>query len=163
MGAITTVCDFLDAIRTALDARAGLNGVTVWTGPVSETDLGTKCIVLAAEAESADLDQPLMGRAEVFEEYDVHGFIWATSTSPAATSGGTETAIGLARDAAFDIFEEVADYLASLTTTAATQSAISVDDANITGWEMEQAAGDDGVRHCIVKFTIHARARFTPA
>ncbi len=156
MGAITTAPDFLDAIRTALVARAGLAGVTVFTGPMPMEEVGTKCIVLATEATTADLDQPLMGRAEVFEEYDIGGFIWAK------VDGAGETAIGLARDAAFDIFEEVADYLASLTTTAATQTAIKVDDASVTGWTMEQFA-EPGERHCYVRFTIRCKARFTPA
>ena len=34
MGAITTAPDLLDAVVAALDARAGLDGVTVFSGPM---------------------------------------------------------------------------------------------------------------------------------
>lgn len=156
MGAISTLPDFLDALRTALAARAGLSGVNLFTAPVDEKSLGKECIVFCTEAQSGDITQPLMGGLEHFEEYDVQGFIWVTKP------GAGETVIGTTRDRAFALLEEVHDYLASLTSTAATQAAITVDRADLSGWTLEQFA-EPGERHATLKFTISARGRFSPA
>ena len=156
MASVSTCGDFLDALRAALVARAGLSGVAVYTGPVSAEALGAECIVLATEAESGDVEQPLMGGLEHFEEYSVGGFIWVNKP------GAGETVIASARDRAFDILEEVHDYLASLTSTAATVSALGVDRADLRGWTLEQFA-EPGERHCMLKFSIDVRGRFTPA
>lgn len=156
MGAIPTLPDFLDGLRTALVARAGLAGVNVFTAPVDEVSMGKECIILAYEAESVEVEQPIMGRHENFEGMDVGGFIWVNKP------GAGETVIAAARDRAFAILEQVIDLLDSYTTTAATQTAIIVDQADVTGYTLEQVA-QDSERHCFLRFQIRARARFTPA
>ena len=156
MASVSTCGDFLDALRAALVARAGLSGVAVYTGPVSAEALGAECIVLATEAESGDVGQPLMGGLEHFENYPVDGEIWVTYP------GAGETSIAGARDLAFDILEEVYDYMAGLTSTAATIAAVTVDKVDLSGWTLAQWP-EQGERHCRLKFSIEARGRFTPA
>ncbi len=156
MGAVTTLPGALDALRTALAALDGLAGVNVYTAPVEAEALGKECVVLCTEATTSEYEYPTAGMLQAFERYDVDGFIWTSKP------GGGETAIKAARDRAYAILEAVHDYLASLTTTAATISALTVDDARITSATLEQFAAD-GARQVFLKFRIVLRARFTPA
>ena len=156
MGSISTFPDFIDALRTALAARSGMSGVTVWTGPVDAEAMGVKSVVFASGEVSAGVAQPMMGGLEHFENYPVDGEIWVTYP------GAGETSIAGARDLAFDILEEVYDYMAGLTSTAATIAAVTVDKVDLSGWTLAQWP-EQGERHCRLKFSIEARGRFTPA
>lgn len=156
MGAVSTCPAFLDALCDALVAREGLVGVNVYTAPVDHLALGQECIVFAVEAQTADYEFPTVPMRETFEEYQIEGRTWVLK------HGAGEDAIRAARDRAFEILEQVHDYLDSLTSTPATQTALGVDDARIVGWNMEQFPGD-GYRDCRLAFNIRVRARFTPS
>lgn len=157
MGAVATLPAFCDAIVAALKLRAGLSGVAVYSGPVDDLSAGKEAIVFGVEMISAENEFPTMPQVECWEEFDVTGWTWVSKP------GAGETVIKAARDRAFAILEELVDYLASVnTTTAATQSAIGVDDARVTAWRLTQFFGD-GTRDCKLEYTVHAKARYTPA
>lgn len=151
MGAVTTIPTFLDALRTALVARAGLSGVNVFTAGVDDRAAGKQAIVLAVTESVAEADYPTVPMVECFEEFGVTGWTWAQAP------GSGEDAIKTARDAAFDILEEVADELAGNDTMTGT-----VRDCRLESWRMDQLVGD-GTRDCKVTFTIRVQSNFTPA
>lgn len=157
MGAVTTVGVFLDALRTKLGIRAGLAGVHIFTGPVDDVAIGEEAIVFAVDETNATFNYRTLPRIEVFEEYDVEGRIWVVKP------GGGEAAIKATRDRALAIFEQVADELAAdNTSTAGTVSALGVEDARITDWNLTQVVLDGG-RDCRLAFTISVTTTFTPA
>ena len=156
MGAVSTLPGFLDALRTKLIALDGLSGVNVFTGPVDDLSAGEEAIVFAVDAPEADYDLPTMTQVETLEEYEVEGRTWVVKP------GAGETVIKAARDRCFALLEQVHDYIASLTSTAAFVSALTVDKVAVTGWRMEQYPGD-GYRDCRLSFTLHVKAHFTPA
>jgi len=157
MGAVTTVGAFLDAFCTKLVTRGGLAGVHVFTGPVDDISIGEEAIVFAVDETSAEFSYRTLPHIEVFEEYDVEGRIWVVKP------GAGEAAIKATRDRALAIFEQVVDELATdNTSTAATVTALAVDDARVTGWELTQVVIDGG-RDCRLAFTVSVKAKFTPA
>lgn len=157
MGAVTTVGSFLDALRTVLAARSGLSGVNIFTGGVDDVSAGPEAIVFAVtKVESGEYERKTAAYHEVWEEYPVTGRVWITKP------GAGETVIKAARDRALALLEQVTDALDAYETTAACQSALGVDDAQVTGWSLEQFIGD-GYRDCRIEFTVSVKARFTPA
>ena len=157
MGAVATLPAFLDAMVAALKLRAGLSGVNVYSGPVDDLSAGQEAIVFGVEMVSAENEYPQMPMLEAWEQFDVTGWTWVSKP------GAGEAAIKTARDRAFAILEELVDYLATVnTTTAATVSALGVDDARVTGWKLTQFFGD-GTRDAKVEYTVHVKAHYTPA
>lgn len=156
MGAVTTLPAFLTALQTNLAALGGLSGVNVYTAPVDEVSMGQRSIVFCPESVTVSYEYQTMPRTEVYEEYEVPGFVWVS------VPGAGETQIAAARTAAFAILEAVHDYVAGLVGKAATQTALGVDHVKVAGYELEQVAGD-GERHALLTFTVSADAYFTPA
>jgi len=157
MGSVTTVGTFLDTLRTKLLARPGMAGVAVYTGPVDELSIGEEAIVFAVEEMSATFTYRTLPKIEVFETYPVEGRIWIVKP------GAGETVIKATRDRALALLEQVVDELATdNTSTAATVSALGINDARITSWSLTQVAIDGG-RDCRLAFTIDCEATVTPA
>jgi hypothetical protein len=157
MGAVSTLPAFCDAIVAALKLRAGLSGVSVFSGPVDDLSAGTEAIVFGVEMISAENTQDTMPREECWEEYDVTGWTWVSKP------GAGETVIKASRDRAFAILEELVDYLTSVNgTTAATVAALGVDDARVASWKLTQFFGD-GTRDCKLEYSVHVKAHYTPA
>ena len=153
MGAVSTVPAFLDALVTALGTATGL---AVFSAPVDEVSMGTASVVLCPETVTVEYDYQTMPRTQVYEVYAVQGFVWVSEP------GAGETVIKAARDAAYDILEDVHDYIAGLVGKTETQAALGVDHVKVTGHSLEQFASDDG-RHVFLRFTIEADAYFDPA
>lgn len=158
MGAVATLPDFLDKLRAALILRAGLAGVNVFTAGVDDDTAGSEAIVFGVDAIDAEVNYHTLPRQECFEEYDVKGITWIQKPATTDTEGG----IKAARDRAFELLEEVHDYLAVLGGTTATQTAVGVDKAELVGWKLEQLITPN-TRDCKVEFTIAVSAHFTPA
>jgi hypothetical protein len=157
MGAVTTLGDFLDKLRTSLTARGGMAGVAVFTASVDHLSIGDEAIVFCVEKTVATCTYRTIPALEVFESYAVEGRIWIVK------AGAGETVIKAARDRAAAILHEVVDELAAHNSpSTATQAAFGVDDARLTSWTLEQFAIDGG-RDCRLAFFIDVSATFTPA
>lgn len=156
MGAVTTLPAFLDALRTALAARAGLSGVNVYTADVDPESAGTEFIILGGEEIAIEMERPLAAATRVFETYSVPCFLQILKP------GAGETIIKSARDRAMALLEEVVDYLQSVKGTAAMTSALGVRKAYVTNVRMSQDIRD-AARTCQLFFDIAVEAHFDPA
>ena len=63
--------------------------------------MGAASVVLCPETVTAEYDYQTMPRTQVYEVYTVQGFVWISKP------GAGETVIKAARDAAYDILEDV--------------------------------------------------------
>lgn len=156
MGAVTTVPAFLTLLQSKLAAATGLTSTNIFTAPVDAESMGKSSIVLCTEPVRAAYEYQTMPRKQVYEEYEIDGFIWVN------VPGAGETQIAAARTAAYALLKAVHDYVSGLVGKAATQAALGVDHVKVTGHELEQVPGD-GERHVFLKFTIAADAYFDPA
>ncbi len=139
----------LDAIRAGLILRAGLSGVTVFTGPVPPEEAGLECIAFG-DAELTEVGAAMGGlRAETWQ---VSGEIRVVKPWQ---NGGTETTIKAARDRDLAIFAELESYLND------TYSAGAYPDASLTEGEMRQIFNPDG-RVCSLLFTFSVTAVKNP-
>ena len=136
--------NFLDAWKAALDARAGLDGVTVFTAPPGEVPDAETIVLYDAEANQ---DQALMGPTND-ERFTVKGVIRV------AKPGAGEDITKSARDRVEAIFAEVEAAVTSDTTVAAT-----VHNAWISSWKCTQGHGandDFPTRVCQLEFGVTA-------
>jgi hypothetical protein len=101
----TTVGPFLDALRDALEARAGLTGVTIATGQLADTTGGTESIEFGHVDNQ--IDWYALGRKARKETYMVSGWIFVVSY------GGGEAVITQARERALTLYGEVSACLVS--------------------------------------------------
>lgn len=157
--AATALPAMLDALVAALQLRAGLTGVRVFSAPVAPESLGMEAIELADET---DIEQSAaaMGSSDIEELLAVKGSIICFSPMPGS---GPVDSINLAakecRDRACAILEEVTDELASDDTIGG-----SVRSAAISSVTVAQGLAPEGQlgRWCRVAFTVSAEAHTTP-
>lgn len=153
----TTLPTFLDALRTALAARSGLDDVIVFTCPVAPEDLGKQAIELANEV-AVDQHRLGMGETTLDEEYTLPGSIIVFRT---AKQGGQaiNTAAKAARDRADAILEEIVDEVTTNDTMSATVRDVTI---TMQRWSQGMAPENRLGRFCRVEFTLTVTASVTP-
>ena len=156
----TALPTFIDALVAALQARAGLAGVSVYSCPVSPEDLGKEAIELAAETDVVQT-AAAMGSTDIEESFDVKGSIVCFTPMPAgaSTAATINGAAKTVRDRACAILGEVESELSTNDTVTAT-----VRDAHTTSIKVNQGMAPEGQlgRWCAIEFTISAEAHTTP-
>lgn len=159
MGEVTTLGGFLDGLVLALSARAGLDGVNVYSARVSPEDEGEEAVIIGDEAIELTFDRLTAPKHQVFESYEVPCRVLIQK------SGGGETTIKAARDRALAILEEVVDELDSSATDSITAyAALGVRKARVTGGRLRQGVEPaSGERVCAVEFSVEVAAEFLPA
>lgn len=158
--AATALPTMLDALVAALQLRAGLAGVNVYSAPVTPEDLGTEAIELAEEVP-IEQEPAAMASTDIEESFTVKGSILCFAPmAPGASRVATiNAAAKVARDRACAILEEVTDELSGNRTVTGT-----VRDASISGVTVHQGLAPEGQlgRVCWVQFDISAEAHTTP-
>lgn len=156
----TTLPTFLDALVAALQLRAGLAGVLVFSCPVAPEHLGTEGIEFAEEV-SVTQQRAAMGSTHVEEEYPVSGSILVLASIPkkASLAESINAAAKVARDRCAAILEEVTDELATNDAMTAT-----VRDVRIASQTWRQGMAPEGQmgRACWCEFSLEVTAHVTP-
>lgn len=140
----STLPAFVAALKTQLEARSGLNGVVIATGPIP--DLRDSIELLGAEDTT---DWAMLGNRRIEEEFILSGAIYGYQT------GGGEAAITAARSAVFAIFNELLSQLQSDPTVSGT-----VRLARVAGFTLDQGYGSEQ-RVAKIDFRITAQAYLT--
>jgi len=157
---VSTFPDFIDALVAALQLRAGLAGVSIYSGPVTPEDLGQESIELAEDVE-IEQSRASMGSTEMEESYSVPGSILvAAPIAPKSDMATTiNTATKAVRDRAFAILHEVVDELAGNDEMTNT-----VRDVVMERLSFHQGAAPEGQlgRIAWVEFSMKVEARVTP-
>lgn len=139
----------LDALKTRLEARAGLANVTIATGPLGdETPL--EAIVffsINGDQDWAQIGKAALGAGSRRDTYTVEGAIWI------AKPGAGELVIKQTRDRAAAVLGELENELRADPSVAG-----AVRTCQLTGVAMEQGMDDQG-RWCQVSFQLGAMAR----
>lgn len=151
---------FIDALVAALQARAGLAGVRVFSAPADPSDVGEEAIILAPET-SVIQSPAAMSSTHITEEFTVKGLIlcYAAQAPGADPVSTVNAAAKVARDRAIAILEEVTDELAGDMTVSGSVLAASISELDIKqGPGAEEQLG----RVCSVEFSIAAEAHTTP-
>jgi len=153
----TTLPTFLDALRSALVLRAGLDHVNVFTCPVDPHDLGEQAIELANEV-MVEQKRESMDSDDLDEEYVVTGAIIVYRTA-APGAQAINLAAKAARDRADAILEEIVDEVSTNDTMTGT-----VRDVTITQqiWAQGMAPENRLGRFCRVNFSLTVTASVTP-
>jgi hypothetical protein len=143
----TTVSTFLAALRIALQARAGLAGVTVSTGPLGDGVGGQESIEFGHVDNT--IDWHAIGRKAREENYMVDGWIFVT------VYGGDEAAISAARDRAVALLDEVNTCLVA---DPSVGGVVTV--AQVTAWALDQAitGQNTNARGAAIEFTTSVKA-----
>jgi hypothetical protein len=156
----TTLPAFMDALVTALQARIGLAGVNIYSGPVAPEDLGSEGIEFAEEV-SVEQTRAAMNSTDQEETYTVGGSILVAKSFGASTSAVAtiNVAAKAARDRVAAILEEVTDQLATSDTMTGT-----VRDVRIASQTWRQGMAPEGQlgRVCWCEFTMEVTAHVTP-
>lgn len=161
MGAVTTLPTLLDSAVDLLAARAGLQGVGVFSahpGPSAPPEH----IILALEPVALTWERQTAPKHQVFESYEVPCLAFAKVSG----KGTDEELIRNARARVFELMEEVIDQFdASGTGGVNSYAALGVRSAKVTVGRLEQGidASDPAYRIAAVPFTLTVMAEFTPA
>lgn len=91
--------DYMDTLRTTLQARPALADVVVMTGPIHDSRGKDSLELIGIEADN---NWGALGNKRIDEDYILTAVIWGYSRGP-----DDESAIKAARDAAFVIFDEL--------------------------------------------------------
>ncbi len=157
---VSTLPAFLDALVAALEARPGLAGVTIYSGPVAPEDIGEAGIEFAEDV-SIDQTRAAMGSTDMDESYSVTGSVLAAAPIvPKATKTATiNAAAKVARDRAFAILHEITAELATNDDMTDT-----VRDVAIATLDVHQAMAPEAQqgRACWVEFSLSVVARTSP-
>lgn len=143
--ATSTVPAVLDALRTALDARPGLDGVSIFTGPAGD-EAGLESIEFF-DVEDWSLEFANLGGSKRDEEYSLQGFVWIVKP------GAGETTIKAARDRAIAIYIEIESQLRTDPKVGERLLWALPNTARLT-----QRMSDKG-RVAILEFTVRCKAR----
>ena len=138
--ATITIGTILDALRTQLDARGGLSGVTVSTGPTGDPPPES------IEFSDVEIDDDYFGMGNPpskLATYTISGQVFVRRP------GKGEDAIKLARDRAVAIIEEVRDEVTGDITVGA-----STLHAKFSTASMRQGVTDPPSRTCAFDFTV---------
>ena len=146
--ATSVLPDLLDAIQAGLDARAGLNGVTVLSGPADADDLGREYIALGLNDPEISIPQRPGAQTVNYRKESISIPCELRANQP----GKGETNIRAARDRAFALFAEVEDWVRSNKTAGLS----AVDALHITNARANQGADDNG-RFVVIKFDLDAQ------
>lgn len=151
---VTTLPAFLDALATALGARAGLSGVKVFTAPVDPGELGKEAIELGDEVD-IEQERASMSSTVLEESYPVPGSIMCFAPIKTTSNAAAKTA----RDRCATILEELTDELSTNDDMTNT-----VRDCRIATQKWRQGMAPEGQlgRVCWVQFTIEVEAQVTP-
>lgn len=143
----SAVGSVLDAIRTALADRPGLDGVTIFTAPVSYDEAGLGCIAFG-DAELTEVAFAMGGARE--ETWLVDG----ETRVEVGWQGSTEATIAAARARALEIFAEIEEHLNDTYTGG-------LPHVQLQSARMVQSIGQLG-RVCQMLFTIAVKAVKNP-
>lgn len=134
---------FLDTLKTQLEGRGGLSGVTVSTGPLG-TDTPRSHITLGVDVDQTDVMATMSYTLD--EAYSVSCVVYAL------VSGSNEAAIKSARDLAIGWLQEVRDELEEDASVAG-----SCAQALVSSWLYESEIADPPGRAARISFTIEVR------
>jgi len=158
-GLVTSLDAFLTATRAGLILRAGLAGVSVFSGPIlDEKELGSEYILLGGTTSEAFAvvlaNEYTTGMIEVLanESYDVPCELMGVAV------GTGESGIVAARQRGLVLLNEVHEWLKANDTASAT-----VQDCRITRYKATQLILDEATRCLKVEFTVSVYAQFLPA
>lgn len=149
MSVVSTIPACLDALVTRLQARPGLAGVEVTSGPLGIDDTAAESIQF--DNVEADQDWASAIRRSRDETYTIRGFLWIVQP------GADEPAIKAARDRAFELFDELALALHEDPTLGGV-----VRTAQVRRPRLDQGIWGDGSRAARIQFAIEVSARLTP-
>ena len=137
-----TFHSLLDALKTELDARSGLSGVTVSTVPLG-TDTPRQAITFDRVSQT---DEPNTMGPTAVETYVLSGRIYVEKAGQGNTVGKA------ARDAAVSYLEELRDELLGDPTVGGT-----VEDCRLMSFDYESGVTDPPGRYCEITFDLEAR------
>lgn len=146
--ATSVLPDLLDAIQAGLDARAGLDNVTVLSGPADADDLGREYIALGLNDPEISIPQRPGAQTVSYRKESISIPCELRANQP----GKGEGSIRAARDRAFALFAEVEDWVRSNKTAGLS----AVDALHITNARANQGADDNG-RYVVIKFDLDAQ------
>lgn len=143
MTTTSVVHTWLNAFADVLSARAGLAGVLITTGYVS--DVGTRDAIQIGDSIDGEQKWGLLGNRRRDEEFRVGGVIWVKRP------GQGETVIRDVRGRAFALLAEIET---ALRTDPAVSAVAKV--SAVTRYECDQGATSDG-RWCQIDFEVSTR------
>ena len=146
----STAAAFISALRTQLQARAGLAGVDVHIVP-QDGVIGSDSIVLIASPVTGDQEYATAGRARRDDHYTIPGQL-----AGYATGTDTDTTMQAAWDRAATILGEIADQLLS-----PPQVGDQTLSARLSQISYQPQPSDKGGWVCVCGFQIDYTARVT--
>lgn len=147
--ATTTVPAFLDALKTALEARAGLVGVTIATCPLAEEAIES---IEFGYRITGTQGWAAMGQRRREDNYVITGIVWI------AKDGGGETAQAAAKEARDRVYELFAELEAQLRDTPWLTNIVAGLGAQLTRVDFDQWY-DDAKRIARMTFEISVSGR----
>lgn len=146
---MSTACvgTVLDAIRAALILRTGLEGVKVFSGPVSEKDAGLECIAFG----NGRLNEEAMAmQGNRWEIWSIGGEVRIVKS----WVGDIEPTIKATRDRALAILAEIETHVNDTYTGG-------LPDVELTSGEIEQSFNPEG-RVCSIGFELAIKTAINP-